>query len=139
VPAGWIGEVHPAVAEQWDLADVSAFELDFAVLAAHAEYVPAYRDLTSYPEVRQDLAVIVGEDVPAEAVLAVVRREGGSLLEHAGVFDVYRGAQVGEGRVSLALRLAFRARDRTLTDEDVAAWREKIVSGLRELGGELRG
>jgi phenylalanyl-tRNA synthetase beta chain len=139
VPAGWLGEVHPAVAEQWDLADVSAFEVDLALLAANAEYVPAYRDLTSFPAVRQDLAVIVGEDVPAEAVLAVVRRQAGDLLEHAEVFDVYRGAQVGEGRVSLALRLSFRAPDRTLTDEDVAQRRDKIVAGLRELGGELRG
>jgi phenylalanyl-tRNA synthetase beta chain len=90
--------------------------------------------------VLQDLAVIVPQDVPAETVLAVVRKAGGKLLERAEVFDVYRGAQVGEGRVSLALRLAFRAPDRTLSDEDVAAPREKIVARLREeLGGELRG
>src|SRR3712207_8481902 len=56
------------------------------------------------------------------------RSAGGKLLESAHVFDVYRGGQVGEGRVSLALRLAFRAGDRTLTDEDVAPAREKIRS-----------
>jgi phenylalanyl-tRNA synthetase beta chain len=56
------------------------------------------------------------------------------------VFDVYRGAQVGEGKVSLALRLAFRVADRTLTDEDVAPARDNIVARLREeFGGELRG
>jgi len=110
-----------------------------AVLAAHALLVPPYRDLTSFPAVRQDLAVVVAQDVPAAAVLAAVRKGGGALLEHAEVFDVYRGEQVGEGRVSLALRLAFRASDRTLTDEDVAERREKIVAGLRALGGELRG
>jgi phenylalanyl-tRNA synthetase beta chain len=133
--------VHPAVAAAWDLEHtVAAFELDLAVLTSYADPVPAYRDLTSFPAVLLDLAVTVGEDVPAEAVLAVVRQAGGGLLERAEVFDSYRGAQVGEGRVSLALRLAFRAPDRTLTDDDVAAPRDKIVARLREeLGGELRG
>jgi phenylalanyl-tRNA synthetase beta chain len=140
-PAGWLGEVHPGVAAVWDLEGVvAAFEVDLAVLTTYADTVPAYRDLTSFPAVLQDLAVIVGDDVPAEAVVAVVRRAGGKLLESAGVFDVYRGAQVGEGRKSLALRLAFRAPDRTLSDEDVAPARAKVVARLQEdLGGELRG
>jgi phenylalanyl-tRNA synthetase beta chain len=140
-PAGWIGEVHPAVAAAWDLEHtVAAFELDLGVLATFAETTPAYRDLTSFPAVLLDLALVVPDDVPAEGVLDVVRRAGGKLLERAEVFDVYRGAQVGEGRVSLALRLAFRAPDRTLSDEDVAAPQKKIVDRLREeLGGELRG
>jgi phenylalanyl-tRNA synthetase beta chain len=69
-----------------------------------------------------------------------VRDAGGTLLDRAEVFDVYRGAQVGEGRRSLALALVFRAPDRTLTDEDVAPVRDAIVAALRdELGGELRG
>ncbi len=70
-----------------------------------------------------------------------MRAAGGDAARRASsVFDVYRGEQVGEGRVSLALRLAFRAADRTLTDEDVAPLREQIVAALRdELGGELRG
>jgi phenylalanyl-tRNA synthetase beta chain len=78
--------------------------------------------------------------VPAADVVAVVRDAGGALLRHAEVFDVYEGAQVGEGRRSLALRLEFRAGDRTLTDEEVAQRREKIVAALAErLGGRLRG
>jgi phenylalanyl-tRNA synthetase beta chain len=139
VAAGWIGELHPRVAERFELEAGAAFEVDLGILAANALTVPAYEDLTSFPAVRQDLAVVIAEDVPAARVLEVVRDRGGALLEHAEVFDVYRGAQVGEGKVSLALRLAFRAPDRTLTDEDVAERREKIVAGLRELGGELRG
>ena len=61
------------------------------------------------------------------------------MLEDVSVFDVYTGEQVGEGRRSLALALSFRAPDRTLTDEDVAPLRERIVAALAELGGELRG
>jgi phenylalanyl-tRNA synthetase beta chain len=90
--------------------------------------------------VRQDLAVVVADDVPAAAVVEAVREAGGALLRAVEVFDVYRGAQAGEGRTSLALRLEFRAPDRTLTDEEVAQRREKIVAVLTErLGGELRG
>ena len=139
--AGWLGELHPRVAARWDLDDaVAGFELDLGVVAAAADAVPAYADLTSFPSVRQDLAVTVGDDVPAARVLEITRKAGGALLARAEVFDVYRGAQVGEGRASLALRLEFRAGDRTLTDEDVAQRREKIVAALSgELGGELRG
>jgi phenylalanyl-tRNA synthetase beta chain len=79
-------------------------------------------------------------DVAAGEAARVIRRAGGALLTGADVFDVYTGAQVGEGRRSLAFALTFRAPDRTLTDEDVAPVRERIVAALRdELGGELRG
>jgi phenylalanyl-tRNA synthetase beta chain len=139
-PVGWIGELHPLVARQYDLPDAAAaFEVDLDRLVTHADAVPAYRDLTSFPALRQDLAVAVSDDVPAAAVLRVVRRAGGDLLADARVFDVYRGAQVGEGRTSLALALQFRAPDRTLADEDVAPLRDRIVEALSsELGGELR-
>ena len=138
--AGWLGELHPSVTAAWDLDAVAGFELDFGVLAAAAPGVLRYEDLTSFPAIRQDIAVVVADDVPAAGVLEVVRSAGGALLRDARVFDVYRGAQVGEGRASLALRLEFRAPDRTLTDEDVAQRRAKIVAALRDrVGGELRG
>ena len=139
-PAGWLGELHPAVAAEWDVEQASGFELDFGVLADAAVAVPDYEDLISFPAVRQDLAVVVADDVPAATVLDVVRDAGGPLLRHAEVFDVYRGAQVGEGRASLAVRLEFRAGDRTLTDEEAAERRERIVAALAErLEAELRG
>jgi phenylalanyl-tRNA synthetase beta chain len=138
--AGWLGELHPSVAGAWDLDGAAGFELDFGALAAAASTTPRYEDLTSFPAVRQDIAVIVPEDVPADLVLATIRNAGGALLQSAEVFDVYRGAQVGEGRASLAVRMEFRAPDRTLTDEDVAPRRAKIVAALRDqVGGELRG
>ncbi len=103
-PVGWIGELHPLVARAYDLADAAAaFEVDLGRLVRHADAVPTYRDLTSFPALRQDLAVAVSDDVPADAVVALVRKAGGDLLADARVFDVYRGAQVGEGRTSLAL------------------------------------
>jgi phenylalanyl-tRNA synthetase beta chain len=139
-PVGWIGELHPLVARTYDLPDAAAaFEVDLDRLVTHADAVPTYRDLTSFPALRQDLAVAVSDEVPAAAVLSLVRKAGGELLADARVFDVYRGAQVGEGRTSLALALQFRAPDRTLSDEDVAPLRDRIVEALKqELGGELR-
>jgi phenylalanyl-tRNA synthetase beta chain len=139
-PVGWIGELHPLVAREYDLGDAAAaFEVDLDRLVTHADAVPTYRDLTSFPALRQDLAVAVSDDVPAAAVLQVVTDAGGDLLADARVFDVYRGAQVGEGRTSLALALQFRAPDRTLSDDDVAPLRDRIVEALKaKLGGELR-
>jgi phenylalanyl-tRNA synthetase beta chain len=138
---GWLGELHPLVARAWDLEGVVAgFELDLDRVVAHAVEVPHFEDLTSFPPVRLDLAVVLADDVAAADAVGVVRGAGGKLLQEVRVFDVYRGAQVGEGRKSLALALTFQAPDRTLTDEDVAPARAKIVAALTEqLGGELRG
>jgi phenylalanyl-tRNA synthetase beta chain len=136
---GWVGEVHPLIARAWDLEGAAAFEVDLDRVLAHAVETPQYVDLTSFPALRQDLAVALADDVPVAGVLGVVRAAGGDLLADARVFDLYHGEQVGEGRKSVALALTFRAADRTLTDEDVAPVREAIVAALAEqLGGELR-
>jgi len=137
---GWIGEVHPLVTRAWELADpVGAFELDVDALAELSlRREEAYRDVTSFPAVLQDIAVVVPDDVPAAEIEAAVRAGGGELLEGLGVFDLYRGEQLGEGNKSLALRLEFRAPDRTLTDEEVAGLRGSIESELERIGGALR-
>jgi phenylalanyl-tRNA synthetase beta chain len=137
--AGWLGEIHPLVAALWGLdATVSAFELDLD--AVPEPPTTLYEDLTSFPDVREDLAVVVPEDVSAAHVIEVVRESGAPLLRAAEVFDVYRDAErLGEGNVSLALRLTYRASDRTLTDEEVAQRRAEIADALaRELGGRVR-
>jgi phenylalanyl-tRNA synthetase beta chain len=137
---GWVGDVHPLVAGEWDLDAIAAFEIDLDAVIEQAGAIPVYEDLTSFPELREDIAVVVDAAVPAATVLDVVRAAGGKLLARAEVFDVYSGEQVAAGRTSLAIALTFRARDRTLTDADVVPVREKIVARLaKELGGELRG
>jgi phenylalanyl-tRNA synthetase beta chain len=139
-PAGWIGEIHPQVAGAWDWSDaIAAFEVDLDAVADLVA-IARYADVTSFPEVREDLAVIVADTVSAAEVIAVVRQAGGPLLAGAEVFDVYRDEQrVGDGNVSLALRLRFRAPDRTLTDEEVATRRRKIAAALTtQLDGRVR-
>jgi phenylalanyl-tRNA synthetase beta chain len=136
---GWLGEVHPLVCREWDLEGAAGFELDLAPLVAAATAgEETFEDVTTFPAVLQDLAVVVPDDVSAARVREAVLAGGGELLRSAEVFDLYEGEQVGEGRKSLALRLEFRAADRTLTDEEVAERRGAIAAALAEIGGTLR-
>jgi phenylalanyl-tRNA synthetase beta chain len=134
--AGWFGELHPARLEgSWGV-----FELDLPTLLAGVEPVPAYEDVITFPPVREDIAVVVGEDVPAGALAEAALAAAGAELREARVFDVYRGQQVGEGKKSVALALVFQSSERTLSDEDAASLRGKIVAALGDrFGAELRG
>ena len=140
VELGWIGEIHPLVLREWELqGPASGFELDAGLLhELTAGHIATYSDVTSFPAVLQDIAVIVPDDVPAARLAEVVRAGAGELLADLRVFDLYRGEQVGEGNKSLALRLEFRAPDRTLTDAEVAERRAAIEKELESIGGRLR-
>jgi phenylalanyl-tRNA synthetase beta chain len=134
-PHGWFGELHPAVL----LGTWGAFELDLDALVEAAPETVVFEEVSPFPDVRQDLAFVVDEDVPAAALVAAIRRAAGEALRAVEVFDEYRGEQVGAGKRSLAFRVAFGSHERTLTDEDVAPVRTAIVAGLaEELGAELR-
>ncbi|HKG39796.1 MAG TPA: phenylalanine--tRNA ligase subunit beta [Conexibacter sp.] len=139
-PVGWIGEVHPAIAADWEISTaVACFEIDLDAVIAAAPGAVRYEDYTSFPEVGLDLAVVVPQSVASAEVVAAVRAAGGPLLAAVEVFDVYRGAQVGDDEVSLALRLAFRSPERTLTDEEVTERRTAIEAALAErVGGRIR-
>jgi phenylalanyl-tRNA synthetase beta chain len=136
---GWLGEIHPSVASEWGFEDtVAGFEIDISAIEPPA--AAQFRDLGTFPEVREDLAAVLGEGVSAAELLAVIRRSGSPLLAAADVFDVYRDeTRLGPGNVSIAVRLAYRAPDRTLTDEEVARQRQFIVNAIaRELNGSIR-
>jgi phenylalanyl-tRNA synthetase beta chain len=135
VPSGWLGELHPTRLDgAWGIA-----ELDLAKLFADVPERVLYEDVTTYPALRQDLAFVVSEETLAGDLLAAMREAVGPELREARVFDVYRGAPIPEGRKSLAVRVAFQAPDRTLSDEDAQALRERIVSALADrFGAELR-
>jgi phenylalanyl-tRNA synthetase beta chain len=132
--AGWLGELHPTVLEgTW-----GAFELDLEPLLASAADAPQYEDVITYPAVKQDFAFVVDEDVPAGHVVDAIREAVGEVRE-ARVFDVYRGGQIPAGRKSVAIAVSFQASDRTLSDEDASAMRDRIVAALRDrFGAELR-
>ncbi len=131
---GWVGELHPVLLEgTW-----GAFELDLDVLVAAAPEAVEFEEVSPYPEVRQDLAFVVAEDVPAAALTAVIREAAGpELLRSVAPFDEYRGDQVGEGKRSLAFRVAFVSPERTLTDGEAAELRTRIVTALSDRFGAV--
>ena len=115
------------------------FELDLDALFARVPDVLLYEDVITFPALKQDLAFVVDEGVAAGDLMAAARAAAGPELHELRVFDVYRGEQVGEGRKSIALAAAFRSPKRTLSDEDAAAIRARIVAALAErFGAELR-
>jgi phenylalanyl-tRNA synthetase beta chain len=133
--AGVLGELHPTLLEgEW-----GAFELDLEALFDPVPDRVVYDDVITYPAVQQDIAVAVDEDVEVGALVDAAHEAAGPVLREARVFDVYRGEQVGEGRKSVAIHLSFQSPERTLTDEDAAELREKIVAALAErFGADLR-
>jgi phenylalanyl-tRNA synthetase beta chain len=138
---GWVGEIHPLVLGDWNLTGtVAGFELDLDAVTDRLKGVATYQEETSFPSVREDLAVIVPETVSAQQVVDTIRQAGHTLLRNVDVFDAYRDPErIGRGNVSLALHLEFRARDRTLTDEEVAQRRRAITQALAEkLAGRVR-
>ncbi len=133
--AGWLGELHPTLLEgSWGV-----FELDIEALMTPIPERILYDDVITYPANRQDIAVAVGEDVEVGALVAAAHEAGGPELREARPFDVYHGAQVGEGRKSVALHLVFQSPSRTLTDDEVAVLRDRIVATVAErFDAELR-
>jgi phenylalanyl-tRNA synthetase beta chain len=137
---GWLGEVHPLVCRTWDIEAAVAFELDLApLLAAATVGEERYEAITVFPPVREDLAMVVPEEVPAAKVREVLLIGGSPHCSKAEVFDVFQGEQVGEGRKSLTFGVEFSAPDRTLTEDEVAPLRKSILRALDEIGGSLRG
>jgi phenylalanyl-tRNA synthetase beta chain len=138
---GILGELHPLVRERYDLPEtpLEAMEIEVQALLAAVPDQRRIRSVPVFPPVLEDLALIVDEGLPAEQVEALIRQAGGSLLTEVRLFDLYRGDQLGRGKKSLAYSLTYQAPDRTLTDEEVATIRERIVRQLAaDLGARLR-
>lgn len=135
---GYAGELHPQVLEALELpARTCAMELDVTALPLEEKFPAPV--LSSFPALHQDIALVVDEDTPAEAVRRVVEEGAGELLESVELFDVFRGEQLGEGKKSLAFQLLFRADDRTLTDEEANEHRLAAADLAKQrLGAEMR-
>ncbi|HEX3615765.1 MAG TPA: phenylalanine--tRNA ligase subunit beta [Solirubrobacteraceae bacterium] len=137
---GWLGEIHPNVAAQWDFDDTTLAGFEINLSAISPPEPVQFRDLVSFPAVHEDLAIVVAEQITTSELYRVVRESGAPLVQDVAVFDVYRDEQrLGAGRKSVALRLSYRASDRTLTDDEVARQRQFIVNALaHELDGTIR-
>ena len=132
--------MHPLVKEQYELGDspVLVAEFDLDTLRAIA---PTYgiKTIPETPPIYEDIAVIVDESVKAETVEALIKQTGGRSVTNVRLFDLYRDEKIGEGKKSLAYALTYQAEDKTMTDADAAAIRNKIVKRLeKEVGAKLR-
>jgi phenylalanyl-tRNA synthetase beta chain len=137
---GHAGELHPKVCENLGLpARTVAFEIDLDALLAQEDTRTWAGALSTYPVSRQDVALVVDADLPAGTLMDTLRSAAGDQLELLEVFDVYTGDQVPPGRKSVALRMTFRAADRTLTADEASALREAATAAAAAAhGAEVR-
>lgn len=135
---GVAGRLHPTAASELDLPDKTfVAELDLAEVLQRA--MPDYHDISRYPEVRRDLAVVLDKQVAASAAVDLVKAAAGEYLADVVVFDLYEGEGVAENEKSLAMGLTFRDQSRTLTDEEVSNALAQVIDSLTEkLGARLR-
>ncbi len=137
---GFIGEMHPDILEGYGLKDrVQALEIELKPLVDFMNRHIAYKGLPRYPAVLRDIAIIADKSILSRRIQELIEKSGGSLIEKVHLFDTYSGAQIPEGKRSLAYSIIYRHKDRTLTDEEINVVHERIMSVLtEELGVEVR-
>ncbi|MDD3363681.1 MAG: phenylalanine--tRNA ligase subunit beta [Syntrophomonas sp.] len=129
---GVIGEIHPLVRQNFDIKPrACAFELDVDTLFELSHQRVMMEQITRYPAVERDLAIVVDEQVKAFEAIEIIREWGGDLLQNTVIFDIYSGEQVPAGCKSIAFRLTFQSNERTLTENEVNSRMDKIRDGLK--------
>ena len=137
---GRFGQVHPLVAKNYGVSEeLYAAELDFPAMFAHRTTELYYAPLPRYPAVMRDISLVCDDALTAGELEKCIRRAGGEYLESVEVFDVYRGANIPEGKKSISFALALRAGDQTLTDDHADEAVAAILGALaREYGAVIR-
>lgn len=138
---GVFGELHPLVQQNYEFTDapVLAAELDADLLIELSQAQFVNTPISTFPPMREDIAVVVDESVSAATLEKTIRQAGGKLLTDARLFDIFRGEKLGLGKKSMAYQLTYQAYDRTLTDKDAETIRKRVIRALeRELGAVLR-
>ena len=136
---GYLGEVHPQVAENYSIKDrVYVAVIDMPKVTAQADFGRKYEGIARYPAVSRDLSMVMPKDILAGQVEEVFDAQGGGYLEGYQLFDLYEGAQIKAGYKSVAYSITFRAKDKTLEEADIASAMKNILKALEEMGIELR-
>ncbi len=136
---GYMGEVHPDVLDNYEIGEKAyAAVLDMPEIVSRAAFDVKYKGIARYPAVSRDISMVMPRKILAGDVEAVLRKNGGQILESYHLFDIYEGSQIKEGYKSMAYSISFRAKDRTLEDKDVTQVMKRILDGLSKLGVELR-
>ncbi len=136
---GYLGELHPDVADRLELRSMQVFELDFEKLLQYAPRRIAASALPRFPAVERDVAIVVDRDFASQQVIGWINDLDEPLIEHVEVFDQYVGAPIPDGKKSLAYRVSYRAEDKTLTDTEINELHQKLVDRLgKTFGAERR-
>jgi phenylalanyl-tRNA synthetase beta chain len=134
---GWIGELHPQWMQQYELPQaVVWFEVELAALLAAS--VPVASEVSRFPAVSRDLAVVVDESVAAQSLLAALHGNKAPFVVEVGLFDVYRGKGVESGKKSLAFRVLLQDTKKTLTDIDIDQSITQLIEVLQRHGAQIR-
>jgi phenylalanyl-tRNA synthetase beta chain len=136
-----LGEVHPEVLSHYEIpGKVYLFEIDFDRMVKGAVEERKFQPLPKFPTVHRDLSLVVEDHLEAEKVEEAIRLLEQPFIDEVKLFDVYRGVPVPQGKKSISYRIRYQASDRTLTDDEVNQYHEKVISRLREVfKAELRG
>ncbi len=136
---GYMGELHPECADNYKIGEkVYVAVLDMPSVLPFVTFDRKYTGIAKHPAVNRDISMVVPKDVMVGQIEDVIVQRGGKILESYQLFDIYEGKQIVAGYKSVAYSIVFRAKDRTLTDEDVNSAMKKILNGLEGLGIELR-
>lgn len=137
---GFIGEVHPEVLARFDIDQpVYLFELDFSALLDAVGEGTQFQLLSKFPDVMRDSALLLDENVTASQVMEIINRSKIKYFEDAVIFDLYTGKGVPEGKKSLAIRVSYRAMEKTLTEAEVTKAHDKLIRSLcHQLDAEIR-
>lgn len=136
---GYLGEVHPEVCDAYDIGTkVYVAVIDMPNVEVLATFDRKYEGIAKYPAVSRDISMVVAKDILVGQIETIITQRGGKILESCQLFDIYEGSQIKEGFKSVAYSISFRAKDRTLGEEDVNSAMKKILNGLESLGIELR-
>lgn len=139
VVVGYLGEVHPAVCDNYDIGTKAYVAvLDMPNIVPNATFAHKYVGVAKYPAVARDISMVVPKDILVGDIEDMIAKRGGKILESFSLFDIYEGSQIKEGFKSVAYNITFRAQDRTLEENDVASAMKKILNGLEGMGIELR-
>ena len=135
---GFIGEVHPQVADKLGLNTTYVFEINLDEVISESKVKPKYEEVTKYPEITRDIAMLVDVKDEYQNIYNVIESVNSKLITTVELFDLYAGAELLVGKKSLALTITYSDKQKTLTDEEVTAVHEKVLSALTEYGAIIR-
>ena len=135
---GFIGEVHPQVADKLGLNKTYVFEINLDEVISESKVKPKYEEVTKYPEITRDIAMLVDVKDEYQNIYNVVESVNNKLISKVELFDLYAGAELLAGKKSLALTITYSDKQKTLTDEEVTSVHDKVLAALTAYGAIIR-